>query len=620
MTQSRPTPPLAPESETLLIDMQPIGRRITITAGTNLLAAAQEAGVELVSLCGGDGWCESCKIQRVTGELSSPTTEEREFLSDDDIADGYRLACQSIPLSDVKIHIPSNSLTTPQRLQLEAEELELDIAPMIVDVDIEVKPPVLEYEEVDVRGDDIRVKSALEEKGFPSVTMSLAIQKELSERMREYKWHACVALRQDEIIAVLPCKSQLLGLAVDIGSTKVAAYLLDLKTGKTIAQLGEMNPQIAYGEDVLSRLAYIRENEDSQSLLQDKLIEKLNEMIVTMCKEIKMPTDCIVDAVMVGNTAIHHLLTGLPIEQLAAAPYVPSVGASMDIPARELGINLAAGAYIHLLPNIAGFVGADHVSMVFASRIGETNKTVIGVDVGTNTEITLTLGGRLFSCSCPSGPAFEGAHIKHGMRAAEGAIERIKIIDGKIHTFTVGDTRPIGICGSGILDAVAEMRNADIIDDTGALQVDHDLVQKGEEGSLPKFVLVPAAQTGNDCDITMTRKDVNEIQLAKAAIRSGIDILLATAGIDKDDLDEFIVAGAFGSYINIPSAIRIGLFPDIPTERFRQVGNAAGLGARQTLISKEARKSAAQMAERIEYVELTTYMDFQTLYLKSMYL
>jgi len=421
------------------------------------------------------------------------------------------------------------------------------------------------------------------------------------------------------LVALLPQQSSLLGLAVDIGTTKVAAYLLDLGSGETLARAGDMNPQIAYGEDVISRIAYTQEHDNGRQIMQGKLVGAINAMASRLCAEAGRPPTHIVDAVIVGNTAMHHLFAGLPVEQLALAPYVPAVSDLLQIPAADIGLHLALGANVTLLPNIAGYVGADHVAMILATDIWRSSKITVAVDIGTNTEITLAANGRMFSCSCASGPAFEGAHIRDGMRAAPGAIERVKIIDGKVHTFTIDHELPVGLCGSGILDAVAEMRLAGIVDEKGAVQTSHALVHSGE-GILPSVVLVPADKTGHGRDLTMNRKDVNEIQLAKAAIRTGLEILMAEAGIEPADIEDFIVAGAFGTYINITNAIRVGMFPDLPVERFRQVGNAAGMGARQVLLSKKQLLAATKVVQEIEYIELTTHPSFQDKFLETMYI
>ena len=271
-----------------------------------------------------------------------------------------------------------------------------------------------------------------------------------------------------------------------------------------------------------------------------------------------------------------------------------------------------------MLPNIAGFVGADHVAVILATRLWEATQPSIAIDIGTNTEISLAVDGRLYSCSCASGPAFEGAHIQDGMRAAPGAIERVQLIHDEVRIYTIGDQPPVGICGSGILDVVAELRRNGILDEKGALNPTHPRVRSSRQGL--EFILVPEADTSHGRDITISRRDVNEIQLAKAAIRTGIDVLLELASIRAIDVQDWIIAGAFGTYINLESAIRIGLFPAAPLDRFRQVGNAAGMGARQALLSRQIFSKAEQVAGAVRYIELTTYEDFQERFLKAMYL
>lgn len=606
--------PSTSDAALLLIDFEPIGRRTEAEPGATLLEAARQAGVGLVSLCGGEGWCGSCRVRVAGGELSLPTSAEHNIFSDAELADGYRLACQAVALTNAKIDVPSESLSTPQRLQIEGHEIPVKLDPLVRPVDVQLARPALH----DLRSDTVRVRDALREVGCDAVRFGLPLLRDLADRLRAYGWSTRLALRDGEIIAALPADDRLLGLAVDIGTTKLAAYLVDLTTGATLAMTGAMNPQIAYGEDVVSRIAYTREHQDGRRILQARLVETLNEMIGELCAGAAATRDSIVEAVVVGNTAMHHFFAGLPVAQLGLSPYVPAVSEALALRAVEIGLILAPGAYVYLLPNIAGYVGADHVAMVLATDIWQSDRTVIAVDIGTNTEITLATQGRLLSCSCASGPAFEGAHIRYGMRAAAGAIERVQITGDEVHIFTIENQPPVGICGSGILDVVAELRTAGALNNRGALQTAHPRVRPGTP--LSEFLLVPASATGHGRDITMNRKDINEIQLAKGAIRAGIDILLSAAGISAHEVEDFIIAGAFGTYIHVASAIQIGMFPDLPIQRFHQVGNAAGIGAKQALISAERRQAANEIVERIEYVELTTHPDFQEIFLQALYL
>ncbi|MEA3341269.1 MAG: ASKHA domain-containing protein, partial [Chloroflexota bacterium] len=326
-----------------------------------------------------------------------------------------------------------------------------------------------------------------------------------------------------------------------------------------------------------------------------------------------------VEAVLVGNTCMHHLALGLPADSLGLAPYVAVLSDSYDLKARDLGLSLSPGASVHLLPNIAGFVGADHVAMLLATSIHETDAITVGLDIGTNTEISLAAGGRLLSCSCASGPAFEGAHIHDGMRAAPGAIEWVRFVDGQVEYQTIDGAPPVGICGSGILDAVAELRRVGALRVNGAMQSDGHPRVRGE-GRGVEFVLVPAGERDAPRDIVVTRKDINEIQLAKAAIRAGVEVLLDEAGLEAEQVERVIVAGAFGTYLDVDSALAIGMFPPLPRERLVQVGNAAGMGAKLALLSRRCRRQAAEIARRVEYVELTTHTGFVGEYTEALML
>jgi uncharacterized 2Fe-2S/4Fe-4S cluster protein (DUF4445 family) len=521
---------------TFLIDWQPVGRRIEVPEGKTLLEAAQAAGVELVSVCGGGGTCRGCLVRLAEGRLTPLSLEEQATLDADEIHRGYRLACQAVPTSDVVVDIPPESLTTPQRLQVE-------------DV-FDLKPSAV-----------------------PASTLPVY------------------------------------GLAFDIGTTKLAGFLVELNSGHILARTGQMNPQIAYGEDVIARIVYCNEHENGRTVLQTRLVETLNRMIGNLCSEAHLQSIDITEMVAVGNTVMHHLFAGLPVQQLGTAPYLPAVTEAMTLGAGDVGLALAVETPVYLPPNIAGYVGADHVAVWVATEMAQTAQTVLALDIGTNTEVGLVHRGHFLSCSCASGPAFEGAHIRDGMRAAPGAIERVQMENDRVKVHTIGNQPAVGICGSGILDAVAQLLKAGAIDQTGNYQASHPLVRTPQNGRR-ECLLVPASQTGHGRDVVVNRKDVNEIQLAKGAIRTGTEILLYDAGIKDDNIDLFIIAGAFGTYLDLESAIRIGMFPDLPRERFKQVGNAAGAGARRMLISPDHRRIAEELSRQIDYVELTTHPKF----------
>lgn len=602
------------------VNFQPIGRRVSVIRGNSLLNAAQEAGINIASICGGIGICESCKIRLINGNLSEPTLEEKALFADDELLSGYRLACQSFPQSDLIIEILPESLTTPQRLQIEGLSQAVQIDPTVIPIELEINEPTI----TDLRADSVRVIDALRQKGIKlPIDFSLPVLEVMSPHLRKYDWHVTLAMRKGAIVAVLPPSTSLLGLAVDVGTTKLAAYLCDLHTGAILAKAGAMNPQTAFGEDVISRISYSNNVSNGSKTLQSRLIDTINQLIQELClqaenNKLPLTSDQIVEAVVVGNTAMHHLFAGLPVHQLGMAPYVPAVGDSLEIDANRVGLDIAPGAKIYLPPNIAGYVGADHVAMLLSTGIWSSPKIAIALDIGTNTEISLSYKDQLLSCSCASGPAFEGAHIQAGMRAAPGAIERVQVIQGELRTQTIDNIAPIGICGSGILDAIACMHQIKALDHRGSFLPAHPIVRKSDHKL--EFLLVDHLNSGNGRDIVITRQDVNEIQLAKGAIRTGIEVLLEIAGIPADAIEEFIIAGAFGSYINIPSAIEIGMFPTLPLDRFQQVGNAAGTGARQMLLSMKQRSLAEEIAKRVKYIELSAYPNFTSIFSKSLFL
>jgi uncharacterized 2Fe-2S/4Fe-4S cluster protein (DUF4445 family) len=586
-------------SKDFKIDFEPIGRHVPCRKGTSILEVARDAGLGIASVCGGKGTCGKCKIRVTSGKVSLLTEQEERKLSTEEIAQGYRLACMTKPCESIVVHIPPECLIVAQRLQVAGKCKEVVIDPIVKAYNVTSSPPNLG----DLRADQTRILDYLAEHyRLRGIDIDLPIQRQLPGLLRSSRWQTRVGLRGREVVKAGSPGERLLGLAIDIGTTKLASYLTDLQTGEILMAKGAMNGQIAYGEDVVSRLNYAMEGGGEK--LRQVVTQDLNQLISALCAETGCAKDNIVEAVIVGNTAMHHLFLGLPARQLALSPYVPAVSSSVDIKARDLGLAIAPGAYIHLLPNIAGFVGADHVAMLLATGIYDTHKTVMGLDIGTNTEICLAACGNLRSCSCASGPAFEGAHIKDGMRATGGAIERIKITGSRVELKTINGDAPIGICGSGILDGIAQLLEAGIINEKGKMQ-NHPRVRSGNNGR--EFTLVPAKQSGCGKDITITEKDISEIQLAKAAISAGMSSLLEEANITWEELDEVIIAGAFGSYIDVASAIRIGMFPSLPVERFTQVGNAAGVGARLALVSQKQRGLARDIARRVQYVELVNY-------------
>jgi uncharacterized 2Fe-2S/4Fe-4S cluster protein (DUF4445 family) len=586
------------------IDWQPLGRRVDVPPRTILTEAARLAGIELTATCGGAGLCEGCRVRATAGRLSTPTSIEQSALGAEAIAAGWRLACQALADGDATIDVPPDSLSAPQRLQVEAHLGDVEPDPCLTRVDLTLAEPVLD----DLRDDLTRIADAVVALGMPRPHAGLREIAALSRDLRREGWRTSPVLRGSEIVAVVPAGTPLLGLAVDLGTTKLAGYLVDLATGRTLAAVGRMNPQIAHGEDVVSRIAYAQDDPVHARELQASVVVAINEMVAELTAGAGASAGAVVEAVVAGNTAMHHLFAGLPVAQLGQAPYVPVVAAPLEFRARDIGLGVAPGAYVYLPANVAGYVGGDHVAMLLASLAGEAGDVTVAVDIGTNTEMTVSARGRMWTCSCASGPAFEGAHISSGMRAADGAIERVVIAGGEVRFRTIGNRPAIGICGSGILDAVAEMHREGLLNRHGSLQSGHPLVRVGDSGL--ELVIARASDTALGRDIVITRADVSEIQLAKAAIRTGLEILMAEAGFGPGEVDRVVMAGAFGTYIDIRSAIQTGMLPAFPRARVEQVGNAAGAGARQMLVSATLRRRSESLARETQYVELTTQPAF----------
>ena len=600
------------------ISFNPIGKTVDVLSGTSILDAARLAGINLTAVCGGNSSCGQCRVIISEGKTSPIVDQEKEILSQDKIDCGYRLACGTFPESDLKIDIPGKSLLTGMKLQLESTRSNFQVDSAIKAFDLKLSKP-----ELDNPVDDFNnvLKGLKNEYNIENVSADINALKQLPPCLRENGWEVSVFIRNDEIIGFCPPGASPVGLAVDIGTTKVAAYLMDLVTGEELASSGAVNPQIVYGDDVMSRLDIAIHKGDPEESCTPELTrvirEFFNEIIGETSKRAGVERCYVADICVVGNTAMTHLFLDLPVEQLANSPYVAASNGPADVKARDLGITASPGAYVHILPGIGGFVGSDHVSMILASDIDRKNKITLGVDIGTNTEIVLSHPGKngLISLSCPSGPAFEGAHVTDGMRAASGAIETVKLTEDEINIKTIDNAPAIGLCGSGIIDVVSGLYRLGIINDRGRFNKNDKRVSKGKHGH--EFKLVVDCDNG-DNNIVISQKDIAEIQLAKGAIRAGIESLLEVSNISEDMVEEVIIAGAFGSYIDLVNAVDIGLLPAFPKARYLQVGNSAGAGAKMALLSRKERGRATNIAANTRYLELTTHKNFNRRFAQCM--
>lgn len=568
--------------------------------------------------CGGRGQCGRCRIRILEGIVNEPTESETKLLSADELNQGVRLACQTEVLGPVKIEISPESLAGKQNLQLEGLDYEIEVRPAIRRYVVSTEAPAIHHP-VSLWQQIVRELESEHNVENPTVDVELL----RTEIPKEHGKHlTTVALQHREIINrfdVFPAPPSL-GFAVDLGTTKIAAFLVDFESGATIGSEARMNPQIAYGEDLMSRLAYCRESPIQSRQMQALILDSLNKLLANLLVKTGTGLHQVEHAVIVGNSAMHHILVGLPVHALARSPYVPVATLPLEVKARSLGLNLAIGASVYFAPLIAGFVGGDHVAMIAASRLCEYEGVTLGLDIGTNTEIVLAVEGRLTSCSCASGPAFEGAHIHHGMRAVEGAVSSTTWSDEeqKLHYRTIADAPALGLCGSGVIDAVASLAKARVVNHMGLFDRNRPDIRIDGKTGHPEYVIVPEEKSGTGHDITLTQKDIVAIQLAKAAISTGTGLLLAEAGLNKDDVEKIIIAGAFGSNINVESAVFLGLLPNLPLERFQNVGNAAGTGARLMLLSTRERESAERIAKTVGYLELAAHPKFSQTFAKSL--
>ena len=634
------------------IILQPSGRRGQVEEGMSIRSAARELGVEIESICAENATCGKCMVLIEEGRFEkynidskrenlSPVTNEEEnyfgrrpkLLKDKGWEIGQvRLSCQCQIRGDVLINIPEESRGNKQIVRKSASERAIEVKPAIRKYLVSMSPPTLERPIADWE----RLAKGLEtsmqlvhgvEAKIPrwyEMEIDYACLRTLSKTLRDAKWNVTVSVWNDkEVIAVqFGYHEDSYGAAVDIGSTTVALYLCNLRTGELLAAESEMNPQIVYGEDVMSRIQYTIEHADGLEKLHKAIISTLNKLLKQAAKAAKIKTDEILEMVLVGNSTMHHILLNLYPKDLGLAPFVPAIHKSVDIKARELGLNINASGNIHVLPTIASFVGADTSGMILAEEPHKQDENWLLIDVGTNAELILGNRKRLVCTSTPTGPALEGAHVEYGMRAAPGAMERVHIdevtlepkykvigMDGwnTDHAEFKGQVK--GICGSAIIDAVAELFRAEIIDSRGKFnkQLSTKRVRQGESGW--EYVIAWADETSIGRDIPITQQDVRQIQLAKAALFTAARTLLKRSNLQ--DPDKVILAGGFGSYIDKEKAMLIGLIPDCELENVYAVGNAAGDGARIALLNIEKRNEIDSVTRKVERFELPTDPDFQ---------
>jgi uncharacterized 2Fe-2S/4Fe-4S cluster protein (DUF4445 family) len=544
-------------TDAFTVEFLPSGVCGTSSGERSLLELSRSVGLTMESSCGGHGTCRSCAV-RIEGEVPPPTAGESAVFTREELACGWRRACQCHPIGSCKVHVPPRTTGT-----------QFSIAKDIAE--------------------------------------RVAIAEPILKRATDQFWYHGT----QEVGPV--ADGGPFGLAVDLGTTNIAAALVDLCDGRVVGSATKTNPQVDCGADVIRRLEYAVRGESSARELQQAAVSAIAGLADGLTRG---SPATIAEIAVVGNTVMQHMLLGLPIESLVHAPYEPAVLHALEIPASNIELPCAAGAVLYSAPNVAGFVGGDHLSALLNVAARYPNGRWAMLDIGTNTEIALWIDGEISCVSCASGPAFEGGSLVCGMRAAPGAVNRVAI-NYAVEIYTIGAQPPVGICGSGVLSLVASLKRAGLIDSRGRLQLAHPSIR--ERNSTREFVLgddgMPSA-----LPLVFTQSDLRAVQLAKGAIRTGLDILLGDAGMTARDLDRIVIAGAFGRFVDIEDAFTIGLLPEIPRDRVEQVGNSAGAGVCRLVACARARREVDDLAKRIRYIELATQPSFQKMFVARSWL
>jgi uncharacterized 2Fe-2S/4Fe-4S cluster protein (DUF4445 family) len=629
-----------------LIVFTPSGKRGRFALGTPVLTAARTLGVDIDSVCGGRAICGRCQVTIGEGEfakhgirssadhLSAFSKVEERYDEKRGLQPGRRLSCQTQILGDAVIDVPPESQVHKQVVRKRVEARDIELNPVTRLHFIEVEEPDMHKPSSDLE----RVYRALEEQwGVTGLTCDLKIISSLQKMLRKGEWKITAAIYSrlpgggKEIIAIWPgFHDRAFGLAVDVGSTTIAAHLTNLSSGEVAASSGLMNPQIRFGEDLMSRVSYVMMNPGGDVEMTVAVRAAINSLAEQVAAEAQIELSDILEIVLVGNPVMHHLFLGIDPTELGGAPFALATGLPITRPARELDLRLNPGAYAYVLPCIAGHVGADTAGVVLSEAPHESEDNMLVVDVGTNAEIVLGSKRRLLACSSPTGPAFEGAQISSGQRAAPGAIERLRIdpetLEPRYRVIgsdlwsnepgfeeAVAATGVTGICGSAIIEAVAEMYLTGIINQDGL--VDGSLAARSPRITQYKRTFSYVVREGEPY-ISIIQNDVRAIQLAKAALYAGTRLLMDKLGIDK--VDRIRLAGAFGSHIDVKYAMILGLIPDCPLERVHSAGNAAGTGARIALLNSKARDEIEQVVRRIEKIETAVEPKFQQHFVEAM--
>ncbi len=572
------------------------------------------------SPCGGKGTCGKCLVQAEGAGITPVSDIEKKKLSETELSKGYRLACVAQVTGDLSVRL--NKASGLVVILEDSAEFKEHLHPCIVKKHLTMPQPSLE----DQRDDLHRLRDAAE---LPDHTMRLKEIGKLPETLRENDYSVTAVYNDVQILTVEPGNTETInyGIAVDIGTTTVVAYLLDLTTGKKIGVASGLNVQRSYGQDVISRINHTMTEENGLHTLHTSIVAQLNELIDSLVSKHEIDKKAIYSMTIAGNSTMMHLAAGIPPKNIAAAPFIPVNLELMRITAAEMGIAIAEQGWIYLLPGISAYIGADITAAALASGMGKRDAISLLIDIGTNGEIMLGNKDRLLSCSTAAGPAFEGATIRDGVGGIAGAINTVALHDASLQYTTIADAKPLGICGSGIVDVISNLLYAGLVDETGRMidpkEVDNEIGKQllhniTKLDNQVAYTVVPAENTDHGDSILLTQKDIREVQNAKASIAAGITTLIKNSGKSIEDIETVYLAGGFGSYIDKHHAVHIGLIPKELENKIEVIGNAAGSGAIMALLSRDRFKECNELSERTEYIELSSSPEFMDDYVNSM--
>jgi len=611
-------PTTAPRTEKVKVTFLPREVSTRVPAGTTLFHAAAWTGQPIESTCGGRGTCGKCRVQ-VTSGATPITPADLQHLSAEDLAVGWRLSCQTEVREEMVVHVP-RLLATPKTAMFGVGRQVL-LDPNVHKVHLKLEEPSLH----DQRSDFRRLKDALRDEGF-AMTASLPVLRTLPRALRDAEFDVTVVLCGDALLAVEPGDTvgECYGVAFDLGTTTIVGTLLDLVSGEAKGVASTLNAQAIHGGDVLSRISYTMGKKEGLVDLQHLAAFTINGLLERLAAESGVPAARIYEVTIAGNLTMMHLLLEADPEPISVTPFAPAASHGIDARAADLGLAIHTEGRAYLFPAIGSYVGGDIVAGLLATAVPRGNRLRLFVDVGTNGEIALGSEQRSVATAAPAGPAFEGAEISCGMRATTGAIEGVQITEDGVVLQTIDDAPPVGLCGSGLVDVVAQLYKRGLIDATGRMRSADELPPSVPASlrsrlvsvdGVRAFVLATERDAADGRRVLFSQKDVRQLQFAKGSIASGIKVLMKVLGVGPDDLHEVLLAGAFGSYIHPDAARIIGLVPAVPLDRIRAVGNAAGEGAKIALLSYREREAAEAMPERVEYIELSGREDFNDIFM-----